>query len=66
MTNNNRDNKGGIGLVGLVTIVFIILKLCHVITWSWVWVLSPLWISWSLLIILTLILAVLERFSRKR
>lgn len=66
MTNNNRDNKGGIGLVGLVTIVFIILKLCRVITWSWVWVLSPLWISWSLLIILTLILVVLERFSKER
>ena len=29
----------------LLTIVFIVLKLCAVITWSWAWVLSPLWIS---------------------
>jgi hypothetical protein len=29
----------------MLTIVFIILKLCKVIAWSWVWVLSPLWIS---------------------
>lgn len=34
----------GIGFTGLLTIVFIILKLCKVITWSWLWVLSPLWI----------------------
>lgn len=37
--------SGGIGFVGLLTIVFIVLKLTHVIAWSWWWVLSPLWIS---------------------
>ena len=62
MTNNNKDSRGGIGLVGLVTIVFIILKLCHVITWSWIWVLSPFWISWTLFIILIM----LGCFNEKR
>ena len=28
----------------LLTIVFVTLKLCKVITWSWIWVLAPLWI----------------------
>lgn len=28
----------------LLTIAFIVLKLCNVITWSWWWVLAPLWI----------------------
>ena len=39
---------------GLLAIVFIVLKLIGVITWSWVWVLSPLWIGFifNLLIIL--------------
>ena len=36
---------GGVGFVGMLTIAFIVLKLCKVINWSWVWVLSPLWIS---------------------
>lgn len=40
-----RSGSGGIGFVGLLTIVFITLKLCGVIQWSWLWVLSPLWIS---------------------
>lgn len=34
----------GIGFPGLLAIVFITLKLTGVITWSWLWVLAPLWI----------------------
>lgn len=30
---------GGVGFFGLLTIVLIVLKLCGVITWAWVWVL---------------------------
>lgn len=33
-----------LGFIGPLTIVFITLKLCGIIAWSWVWVLSPLWI----------------------
>ena len=36
----------------LLTIVFIILKLYNVIGWSWIWVLSPIWITFGLLGIL--------------
>ena len=45
--NEKKDTRvsGGIGFVGLLTIAFVVLKLCGVISWSWVWVLSPLWIS---------------------
>ena len=32
------------GYIGL-TMLFIILKLFGAITWSWLWVLSPLWIA---------------------
>lgn len=49
MKNNNvnvsSSSSRGIGFVGLLTIVFIVLKLLGKITWSWWWVLSPLWIS---------------------
>ena len=37
-------NSGGIGLSGLLTVLFVGLKLTNYITWSWVWVLAPLWI----------------------
>ncbi len=28
-----------------LTVAFAVLKLCHVITWSWVWVAAPIWIA---------------------
>ena len=45
MGNISSSSSSGISFVGLLTIVFIVLKLTHYITWSWFWVLSPLWIS---------------------
>ena len=41
----NTTHYGGIGFAGLLTIVFIVLKLLGKITWSWVWVLAPVWIA---------------------
>ena len=45
MSNEIKSNSGGIGFVGLLTIVFIVLKLTGFIGWSWVWVLSPIWVT---------------------
>lgn len=49
-SNNNTTVSGGIGFTGLLTIVFIVLKLCGVINWSWIWVFSPMWINAALCI----------------
>lgn len=43
--SENKTSSGGIGFSGLLTILFIGLKLTGVISWSWWWVLSPMWIS---------------------
>ena len=52
MSNSNAtaSASGGIGFSGLLTIAFIVLKLCGVIAWGWLWVLSPLWISLGLVL----------------
>ena len=46
-------DKGGILSTGMF-LVFLVLKLCHVIQWSWWWVTAPIWIP--LLIIISIIL----------
>ena len=51
----NNGSVGGVGFTGLLTIVFIALKLCGVINWSWVWVLSPIWIAAILIVLLVLL-----------
>jgi len=63
----NRDNNSGCSPVGgvsfgsLLTLVFIVLKLTGVIDWSWIWVLSPLWISAILILIGVIILCLIKR-----
>lgn len=37
--------SSGIGFTGLLALLFIGLKLGHVINWSWLWVLAPIWMS---------------------
>mgnify|MGYP001229616021 CR=1 FL=1 len=47
-----------IGFTGLLALIFIALKLMGYITWSWVWVLSPIWISFVLALVILCIAAV--------
>jgi len=54
-STTSSSSSGGIGFVGLLTIVFIVLKLIGHISWSWWWVLSPIWISILVISILVLI-----------
>lgn len=49
-------------IVTLLTVLFVALKLCKVITWSWFWVLSPLIFSfglWLLVLIIAVIAAII-------
>lgn len=38
-----QQSGGGLGLGGVLFVVFLVLKLTHVIDWSWWWVTAPLW-----------------------
>lgn len=49
-----------IGLPSLIFLVFLTLKLTNYITWSWLWVTSPLWISFGIWFILLSFILVLE------
>ena len=54
MTERVVYRSNGLGFFTVLTIVFIILKLTNVITWSWWWVLSPLWIPWVIILFVIL------------
>lgn len=51
-------SSGGIGFVGLLTIAFVVLKLTGHIDWSWFWVLSPIWITVDLAILIAVVAGV--------
>lgn len=52
---NNNTKVVGLGFFDALTIVFIVLKLCGIITWSWVWVLAPLWGQIALIILIVVV-----------
>ena len=46
-------------VIPLLTVLFIGLKLTNYITWSWLWVLSPLWIPTIVFIFILLVFFIL-------
>lgn len=67
---SDSNTSGSIGISTVVLIVFVILKLLKLINWSWWWVLSPLWISTGLWLVVVLVvyggIAIAELIERKR
>lgn len=54
--------------IGVLTMIFVVLKLTHVIDWSFWWVFSPLWISAAFsafVIVVFLVIAVLAAMVDK-
>lgn len=52
--------NSGIGFTGFLTILFVGLKLTKVIDWSWVWVLSPIWIKISIILLVLLVIFIIK------
>ena len=49
----------GLGFFEALTLLFIALKLTGCITWSWLWVLSPLWLTFVVAVLIALIIVVI-------
>lgn len=56
--SNNNSSAGGVGFLGLLALIFITLKLTGVIGWSWWWVLSPLWIPTSIVLLIFVVMLI--------
>lgn len=67
--NNGKKNSNPLiaitgGVICVLTIAFIVLKLCRVIHWSWLWVFSPLWLCVALLFVLLFVLFIVGASKR--
>lgn len=58
---------GGISFFGALAVLFVGLKLCNVIDWSWFFVLAPLWgptvAALAIVLVYLLVLCVVELFK---
>lgn len=56
MSSNNKT--ASFPLLGILGLIFITLKLIGYIAWSWLWVLSPFWIPFGVVVFALLLLGV--------
>ena len=57
------SNKG-ISFMGLLTVLFIGLKLSNIIDWGWGWVLAPIWVGPSILLIMVIIALIIAKIKK--
>jgi hypothetical protein len=66
----SRDNQNrrlpSINLMDGIFLIFLALKLSGKIDWPWLWVMSPLWIPLSVLILVAIMIGVSDRIKMKR
>lgn len=65
---DNNTVRSGINFFELLGVVFIVLRLCGVIDWPWVWVLAPIWVPiclWMLAVLIAFIVAARKRRRRR-
>lgn len=65
MQNNNNSNAR-IGFCGVLALIFITLKLMGFLTWSWLWVLSPIWIPFVVFLLIAVALFIIYLIEEVR
>ena len=61
---NSTTTSSGIGFSGLLAILFIALKLTGYITWSWLWVLAPIWIPFVIVVFILIIAGIVIALNK--
>ena len=61
---DNKAKQGGLGIVSVLTIIFIVLKLLGVIKWSWICVLSPIWTSAVIVVVVFSVILIGGRIKK--
>jgi hypothetical protein len=66
MSDSSNSASSSFPILGILGVVFIVLKLTHVINWSWLWVLAPFWGGLALwLIVLVVAFAIIAATDKR-
>lgn len=60
MNTRKTYTRSGLGLLDVLFVVFLVLRLLGVITWSWWWVTAPIWIPVLFFLVIILIWVILQ------
>ena len=59
------ETRVGLGFAEALTLLFIGLKLCKVIDWPWLWVLSPIWITLGFVLSVAVLISTLKKLAER-
>ncbi len=62
--DKKKTRNGGMGIVSFFIILFVLLKVTGITSWSWLWVVSPIWISAICAILLFGIVLVVGKIAK--
>ncbi len=65
-SSKTKHVSNGTGFLGLLTLLFIHHKLIGTITWSWWWVLSPIWLTILVAFIIGVVAAAIGYYVYKK
>lgn len=57
----NNEKSSGLSFPEALQVVFIVLKFCKIIDWSWVWVLAPTWIGLLIAVVIYVVIVMRNR-----
>jgi hypothetical protein len=63
--SNSGSGGNGLGFGSVLFLIFLTLKLCGVVEWSWWWVTSPLWIGFGVLAVLFTIIGLCQMAGKR-
>ncbi len=63
INQNYKVKKSGLGFITTLTLILIVLKAFNLISISWLWVLSPIWISLAIVGIAFMVILVVARIK---
>lgn len=66
MKEQSSVTSGGLGVLGVLTILFVVLKLLHVIEWSWLIVFLPVLIGLALKILWIVVAVLIALLGSRR
>lgn len=63
---HNSHTNVGMSFFEVLTVIFVVLKLVGVINWSWLWVLAPIWIPLSIILVICFVIAIIKVVLKRR
>ena len=62
---SNKSSNSGMSICGVLFLIFFVLKICNLITLSWLWVFAPIWAPILLILVAAGVMKLMDESNKK-